>query len=119
LALAAGLRFAPDAAAGTSGFLCPSSDRLISVGQHTEEVRRRCREPDDVQKRVELRTVRESRRQLVNGVWEDVTVENTVEVPIEEWFYDFGPSRFTKTLRFELDRLVYVVEGAKGSVGSS
>jgi hypothetical protein len=104
-------------AAGTSGFLCPSSGRLISVGAPTEEVRRRCREPDDIQRRVELRTVRETRRVWTNGVAQEVQVERTVEVPIEEWFFDFGPTRFTKTLRFETGRLVYVDEGAKGTVG--
>src|SRR5438128_7185651 len=54
--------------AGASGFLCPSSGRLISVGAPTEEVRRRCREPDDIQHRVELRTVRETRRVWTNGI---------------------------------------------------
>jgi len=107
----------PIVVAGTSGFLCPSSGRLISVGAPTEEVRRRCREPDDIQRRVELRTVRETRRVWTNGVAQEVQVERTVEVPIEEWFFDFGPTRFTKTLRFETGRLVYVDEGSKGTVG--
>jgi len=103
--------------AGASGFLCPSSGRLISVGAPTEEVRRRCREPDDIQHRVELRTVRETRRVWTNGIAQEVQVERTVEVPIEEWYFDFGPARFTKTLRFETGRLVQVEEGAKGTVG--
>ena len=105
------------AVAGASGFLCPSSGRLISIGQVTEEVRRRCREPDDIQKRLDLRTVRETTRRWTNGIAQDVTVERTVEVPIEEWFFDFGPTRFTKVLRFEAGRLVYVEEGAKGTPG--
>ena len=105
----------PVARAGATGFLCPSSGRLISEGSPTEEVRRRCREPDDIQRRVELRTVRETRRVWTNGVAGEVTVERTVEVPIEEWFFDFGPARFTKTLRFETGRLVYVEEGGKGT----
>ena len=105
------------AVAGASGFLCPSSGRLISVGQVTEDVRRRCREPDDIQRRIDLRTVRETTRRWVNGINQDVTVERTIEVPIEEWFFDFGPTRFTKVLRFEAGRLVYVEEGAKGTPG--
>jgi len=107
----------PRAEAESQGFLCPTSGRLVSVGLRTEEVRRKCREPDDVQTRVEVRTVRETRRRFSNGVAEDVVVENSVEVPIEEWFYDFGPSRFTKTLLFENGRLVNVSEGAKGGPG--
>jgi hypothetical protein len=110
----------PSAAyAGATGFLCPSSGRLISVGARTDEVRKKCREPDDIQKRTELRTVRETRRRWTNGVAEDVVVEQTVEIPIEEWFYDFGPARFTKTLRFETGRLVFVEEGAKGTPGGN
>jgi hypothetical protein len=105
------------ALAGTSGFLCPSSGRLISVGQMTEEVRRRCREPDDIQHRIDLRTVRETSRRWVNGIAQEVTVERTIEVPIEEWFFDFGSTRFTKLLRFESGRLVYVEEGSKGTSG--
>jgi len=107
----------PRARAESQGFLCPTSGRLVSVGLRTEEVRRKCRDPDDVQTRVEVRTVRETRRRFSNGVAEDVVVEHSVEVPIEEWFYDFGPSRFTKTLLFENSRLVNVSEGAKGSPG--
>ena len=105
------------ALAGTTGFLCPSSGRLISVGQMTEEVRRRCREPDDIQRRIDLRTVRETSRRWVNGIAQEVTVERTIEVPIEEWFFDFGSTRFTKLLRFESGRLVYVEEGSKGTSG--
>jgi hypothetical protein len=117
LAFTAGLASPQVALAGSAGFLCPSSGRLISVGAPTEEVRKKCREPDDIQRRVELRTVRETRRRWTNGAADDVVVERTIEIPIEEWFFDFGPARFTKLLRFETGRLVYVEEGAKGTVG--
>jgi Protein of unknown function (DUF2845) len=115
--LASGWLLPERARAESQGFLCPSSGRLISVGAPTEEVRRRCREPDDVQRRVELRTVRETRRVWNNGVAGEVVVERTVEVPIEEWFFDFGSTRFTKLLHFETGRLVLVEEGAKGTPG--
>src|SRR4051812_29420561 len=117
VALALGWFLPPSARGESQGFLCPSSGRLISVGAPTEEVRRRCREPDDVQRRVELRTVRETRRVWTNSAAGEVVVERTVEVPIEEWFFDFGSTRFTKLLRFETGRLVSVEEGAKGSPG--
>ena len=61
--------------------------------------------------------MRETRRVWTNGVAGEVVVERTVEVPIEEWFFDFGSTRFTKLLRFETGRLVSVEEGAKGSPG--
>jgi hypothetical protein len=117
VALAAGWLMPQPARAGSQGFLCPSSGRLISIGAPTEEVRRRCREPDDVQRRVELRTVRETRRVWTNGVAGEVVVERTIEVPIEEWFFDFGSTRFTKLLHFETGRLVLVEEGGKGTPG--
>jgi hypothetical protein len=88
--------------AGTSGFRCPTTGRLISVGASTHEVRTRCREPDEARSTVELRTVRETVRRWVNGVAQEVTQERTVEVPVDEWTYDFG-------------RLLSVTEGQKGS----
>ena len=116
--LASGAPFgATEARAGSWGFLCPTSGRLISVGQGTNEIRKKCREPDDVQQRVELRTIRETQLRWVQGVAQEFTVERTIEVQIEEWSYDFGPSRFTKLLHFEQGRLVFVEEGAKGTVG--
>ena len=58
--------------AESQGFLCPSSGRLVSVGLRADEVKRKCREPDDVQAYVELRTVRETHRRVVNGGVADV-----------------------------------------------
>ena len=104
---------------GSSGFRCPSTGRLVSLGQSPLEVRNKCREPDDVRSSVELRTVRETVRRWVHGASVDVTVERTVEVPVEEWTYDFGPSRFIQFLRFENARLFSVGEGEKGSVNPS
>jgi Protein of unknown function (DUF2845) len=102
---------AAPAHSGSSGFRCPSTGRLVSLGQSPVEVRNKCREPDDVRSSVELRTVRETVRRWVHGTSVDVTVERTVEVP-----YDFGPSRFIQFLRFENGRLFSVGEGEKGSV---
>lgn len=101
--------------AGQSGFRCPTTGRLISVGASTYEVRTRCREPDEARSTIELRTIRERVRRWVNGVAQEVEVERTVEVPVDEWTYDFGRERFIKLLRFEHGRLLSVGEGAKGS----
>lgn len=105
--------------AGPSGFRCPTTGRLISVGASTHEVRTRCREPDEARSTVELRTVRETVRRWVNGVAQEVTQERTVEVPVDEWTYDFGRARFIKFLRFENGRLLSVTEGQKGSGAES
>lgn len=101
--------------AGQSGFRCPTTGRLISVGASTYEVRTRCREPDEARSTIELRTIRERVRRWVNGVAHEVEVERTVEVPVDEWTYDFGRERFIKQLRFEHGRLLSVSEGGKGS----
>jgi hypothetical protein len=99
---------------GPSGFRCPSSGRLVSVGQSLLEVRGRCREPDDARSWVEVRTVRETVRRWVKGVAEEVVVERSIDVPIDDWTYDFGRNRFTQFLRFEYGRLALVREGGKG-----
>lgn len=101
--------------AAQSTFRCPTSGRLISVGASTYEVRNRCREPDETRSTVELRTIRETVRRWVNGVAQEVEISRTVEVPVDEWTYDFGRERFIKLLRFEHGRLLSIAEGPKGS----
>jgi hypothetical protein len=106
--------FASPAHAGPSGFRCPTTGRIVSLGQSLLEVRNKCREPDDAQTTVEYRTIRETVRRWVRGAGVDVTVERTVEVPVDEWTYDFGRNRFIQFLRFESGRLVSIGEGEKG-----
>jgi Protein of unknown function (DUF2845) len=105
------------AGSGPSGFRCPTTGRLISVGQSQLEVRNRCGEPDDTRPSVELRTIRETVRQWVNGVAHEVIVERTVEIAVDEWTYDFGRHRFIEFLHFESGRLMSVLEGGKGVSG--
>jgi hypothetical protein len=100
---------------GPSGFRCPTTGRLVSVGQSLLEVRHRCREPDEARSSVEVRTIREKVRRWAQGVAEEVVIEHSIEVPIDDWSYDFGRNRFTQFLRFEYGRLVSVREGAKGT----
>jgi hypothetical protein len=114
IALAVALLLPSDGQAA-GGFRCPSSGRLISLGASTLEVRNRCREPDEIRSTVEHRTVRERVRKWIGGAFQEVWVERTVEVPIDEWTYDFGANRFMKFLRFENGRLHSVGEGPKGS----
>lgn len=101
--------------AGPSSFRCPTTARLVSVGQSTMEVRTRCREPDESRTTVEFRTIRETVRRWVQGVAQEVTIERKVEVPVDEWTYDFGRNRFIQFLRFESGRLISISEGGKGT----
>lgn len=105
----------PDSGHASGGFRCPSSGRIISIGASTLEVRNRCREPDEIRSTVEHRTIRERVRRWVGGTFQEIWVERTVEVPIDEWTYDFGSNRFMQFLRFENGRLHWVGEGPKGS----
>ena len=113
-----GMGAVPPAVSGPSGFRCPTTGRLISVGQSPYEVRNKCRDPDDLRTSVEQRTVREKVRRWADGVAGEVTVERTVDVPIEEWTFDFGRHRFMELLRFESNRLVSVAEGDRGFADS-
>jgi hypothetical protein len=114
LALGVTAGMSTNAKSGPSGFRCPATGRLISVGQSQVEVRNRCGEPDETRPSVDVRTVRETVRRWVNGVAHEVTVEHTIEVPVDEWTYDFGRNRFIQFLHFEYGRLISVLEGGKG-----
>jgi hypothetical protein len=43
-----------------------------------------------------------------------VYVQDTVQVPVEEWTYDFGPNQFIEYVTFEQGRLVHIRSGAYG-----
>lgn len=105
---------APHAAADT----VRCGRKLAVEGDSLYDVRSRCGEPDNQIHRVELRTVREWVQGSCDG--KDQTqcgrmVEHTVEVVIDEWTYDFGPTQFIQHLLFEQGRLVHVVPGQRGT----
>jgi hypothetical protein len=93
-------------------------DRIISTGSSTYDVQSLCGPPDFVDHRVEMRTVRRPVSVPCNtpqGIGRCIVyVEDSVEVTIEEWTYDFGPQRFVKYLTFEQGRVVAIRAGAYG-----
>jgi hypothetical protein len=104
----------PEAAADT----VRCGRQLAVEGNTLYEVRSRCGEPDNQIHRVELRTERnwvqgscDSKEQQQCGRM----VERTVEVVIDEWTYDFGPTQFIQYLIFEQGRLVQVIPGERGT----
>jgi hypothetical protein len=105
----------PGSGEAAGAFRCPTTGRLISLGASTLEVRARCREPDEARSAVEVRTIRERVRRWIAGESREVTEERTVEIPIDDWTYDFGRNRFIQYLRFENGRLTAVGDGPKGS----
>jgi hypothetical protein len=109
----AGLSRSEDAEAMQCG------NRLASPGDSLYRVRSVCGEPDDAQRRVELRSV--SRRVLrpcvvdnKKSLCEEV-VEETFQVVIDEWTYDFGKNRFIRYLTFEQGKLIRIDSGSYGS----
>jgi hypothetical protein len=100
--------------ADSSGFKCPTTGRIISVGTSAYQVRTRCREPDDVAEHRESRIVRVRVVRWAGGQAHEVWEERAVEVMVEDWTYDFGRNRFLRLLRFENGQLVAVRDGDKG-----
>jgi hypothetical protein len=101
--------------------------RVIETGSSKAEVLHHCGEPTWVEKRPEKRVERdcvagrEHRRRNPGGHRHfrrdgrgrsyDACVHY---VDVEEWFYNFGPSRFTQTLIFENNRLLEIIDGDYG-----
>jgi hypothetical protein len=78
-----------------AAFRCGS--KLVSEGDARSEVAAKCGEPDDVinQSSVLRRPVIWSRgRPYYIG-------EDFIEIPVENWIYNFGPNKLMRKLRFE------------------
>jgi hypothetical protein len=100
-------------ATADSGFRCESG-RLVSLGDHMSEVRSKCGDPAFVAQRVEKRRVKVKVRRWVVDQMEEVVEEREVEVPIDEWTYDMGPSRFIRIVSFENLRVTGVAARGYG-----
>jgi hypothetical protein len=92
-------------------------DHLASAGSSLYEVRATCGEPDDAQHTTESRTVVHTT--LVPCATDAakrcaVVSEQTVEIAIDRWTYDFGSNRFIELAHFEQGVLVNVTRGEHG-----
>jgi hypothetical protein len=89
--------------------------RIISIGDSMYEVRSLCGDPDFVQQRRVRRSARGSiRNQCLPGARCNNGWEDSIEMTIDEWTYDFGPNRFVQFLIFEDGKLVQVRNGEYG-----
>lgn len=97
------------AAPSAHAFYCGNElvyERLLKI-----EVLQRCGPPDFVERRVEYRTLSVGAPGYpVPGLGAAVTVP----VEIEEWTYNFGPSRFMQWLLFENGRLILIKDLSYG-----
>jgi hypothetical protein len=103
----------PAAVHADSGFRCRTG-RLVSVGDRMAEVRDRCGEPDLAVQRVEKRRFRYRISNRAGDIDDAYTVEEEIEVVIDEWTYDLGPTSFTRTVIFESARVLDVATGDYG-----
>lgn len=85
---------------GDSSLRC--GRRLVSIGDHKNDVYDICGEPESIDTRTKLvgKILHHPRRTL--------DIEEYEEVQVEEWVYNFGSNRFRKYLRFENGRLVEI-----------
>lgn len=86
-----------------SGFRCDSG-QLVSRGDAMLAVEAACGAPDAVNQWTETRSVV---RWLHDATGPRREVR-TVEVQIDEWLYDRGPTRFTRAVRFENGRVAHI-----------
>jgi hypothetical protein len=112
LAIGAGLLFSNQVRA--EGLSC--QNRLVSTGASKYDVQALCGAPDATEHRTERRLVkRQVSVRCASGTgWCTSVIEDLVEVPIDEWIYDFGQQRFLQYLTFEDGTLLRVRSGGYG-----
>ncbi len=83
---------------------------VIDKGMHKVELMQKCGTPASASVRFEKRTVRvktfsepQTYPRLQNGTV--VEVEKEIEVAVEEWVYNFGPSQFMQLVLIEEGRI--------------
>lgn len=106
----------PATALADGGFRC--GDRVVDVGDHMTEVQNKCGEPDFATQRNERRVVRRTLKVHRGAVEEWVTEEVEVDVPLDEWTYDFGSNAFLRFVTFENGQMVNVRTGGYGRKGA-
>jgi hypothetical protein len=89
-------------------------DRLVPTGSSPYDVQSRCGPPDAVEQRTETRTVRRAIRVPCAVGYCTTYVDDSIEVPIEQWTYDFGKQRFLQYLTFEAGQLIRIKSGSYG-----
>ncbi len=96
---------AADAGRGRSesGFRCDSG-QLVSRGDDMLAVEAACGAPDAASQWIETRSVVRWGRDATGPVRE----ERSVEVLMDEWLYERGPTRFRRAVRFENGRVAHI-----------
>jgi hypothetical protein len=90
---------------------------VISPGDRQSEVARKCGEPTDVETWEEERIKRDYYKNIPAETQEELSQEPLLlkeYIKVEEWTYNFGPTRFIYYLRFENGRLKRIASGDYG-----
>jgi len=115
-------------ASSESALALRCGNNLIAHGDFIEEVRAHCGNPlsiDSYSIFVEKQTAISSRKQLKtregaqlirNSNTGEFFESEQVEILVEEWFYNFGPRKFTRRLYFENGFLVEIENLRRGFI---
>jgi hypothetical protein len=99
-------------AAPTDG--CRCGNKLVSTGDTKSEVLANCGPPAWAEERTEERIERIHGDDYYDrGVLRE-PVYGKVQVNVDEWYYNFGPTRFMQIFKFENGKLVSIENGNYG-----
>ena len=104
-----------DDEAPSSTLIC--GNYVISMGARQSDVARKCGEPTYVQSWDEERIKLDYYQNIPAQTPEELSERPFLlreYVPVEEWTYNFGPTRFIYYLRFENGRLRRITSGDYG-----
>jgi hypothetical protein len=91
-------------AAASPAFAFRCGTKLVSEGDTRSQVAAKCGEPTEVDRRSVLR---EAITWIGGRAYH--TAPGLIEIPVESWIYNLGPSKFMQRVRFE-DGVVVAVE---------
>jgi hypothetical protein len=82
--------------------------KLVQLGDHINEVLARCGEPESVETRTKIvgNILHHPRRTL--------DIQEYEQIQVEDWVYNFGPSRLQYYLRFENGELKEIKNLGRG-----
>jgi hypothetical protein len=97
-----------------SDFSCGA--KIVTTRDRKYDVLRKCGEPSHVEGWEEMRIKGDLGFRLSEAQWGSDRWPLLIKEPVtvEEWEYNFGPSRFIRYLRFENGRLIRITEGDYG-----
>jgi hypothetical protein len=91
--------------------------RIVQIGDKTTEVAKKCGQPDNIEYS-QVERIREDyyyiRKHNRSKDYPYIPFIEKEIIQIEEWTYNFGPTKFIRYLFFEKDRLTIIEQGEKG-----